>query len=312
MNDLVISVLAGLAAVGLPASWSVVRRDKKSSRLLQRLQANEVARQRRTPGGPLLEGPARRLASTRLGRRLESHAATAHPGVPFSDVVAIGLLAWLSGLLLGTLLLGGGIASMTAATLAPVVVDRFFVRLHGNRAARIEKQLPEALHLQGSVLRAGQSLGRSLEVLATETKPPLRDDLQRMLDEVDFGRPMGEALERFSSRIRSRDVDMWVTAMLVHRQTGGNLAGVVDSTARRVALRLQLRSEVKAMTAQGRLSGMVVGVAPLAFFILLSASSGEQLKFLFTTPLGLTILGTGLGMNILGMVWIKHALRVRS
>ena len=132
-----------------------------------------------------------------------------------------------------------------------------------------------------------------------------------MLAEVDFGRPLEESLERFSARVPSRDVDMWVTAMLVHRQTGGNLAGVMEASAQRVSQRLQLRSEIRAMTAQGRLSGLVVAVAPLVFFFLLSIGSREQMEFLFTSALGLTILVAGLTMNVVGMLWIRHALRIR-
>ncbi|HYN99143.1 MAG TPA: type II secretion system F family protein, partial [Actinomycetota bacterium] len=129
---------------------------------------------------------------------------------------------------------------------------------------------------------------------------------------VGLGRPMEEALERLSARIPSRDVDMWVTAMLVHRQTGGNLAGVMETSAKRVSERLQLRSEIKAMTAQGRLSGLVVAVAPLAFFFLLSIGSKEQMDFLFSSAFGLTILIAGLVMNVVGMLWIRHALRIRT
>lgn len=311
--DVVIAVLAGLAAVGIPAAWWLGHRSRRAAGLLRRLEVEqETRRPRRTPGGPLLEGWAARLAGTPIGSRLERHCAAHHPGVPFSDAIAVALVSVLGAWLLALLLLGGGPVPLLAAASAPVAVDRFFVRVHGNRAVRIEKQLPEALHLQGNVLRAGQSLGRSLEILAEQTKAPLKDELQRMLDETRLGRPLDDALERFSTRIPSKDVDMWVTAMLVHRQTGGNLAGVIDSSARRVSQRLQLRSEIKAMTAQGRLSGMVVAGAPLIFFVLLSASSRDQMDFLFSTPVGLTVLAVGLTMNLLGMLWIRHALRIRS
>jgi tight adherence protein B len=228
-----------------------------------------------------------------------------------SDVFAIALAALVGGGLFGMLMFASALGAIGSGLAAPFVVDRFFVRLHGNRASRIEKQLSEALSLQANVLRAGQSLSRSLRILAEETKAPLKEDLERMLGEVDLGRPLEQALERFAARIPSKDIDMWVTAMLVHRQTGGNLAGVMDGSAKRVAERLQLRSEIKAMTAQGRLSGLVVAIAPLLFFFLLSVGSREQMEFLFTSALGLTILIGGLTMNLVGMLWIRHALRIR-
>jgi tight adherence protein B len=253
-----------------------------------------------------------RVAATRWGAGLHRRAESNHPGVPFSDILAIGLASALGGGLFGLLFFGKMSIAIAIALTAPLVVDRFFKKLHGNRAARVEKQLSEALALQANVLRAGQSLSRSLKVLSEEIKPPLKEELERMLAEVELGRPMEEALERLSARIPSRDVDMWVTAMLVHRQTGGNLAGVMETSAQRVSERLQLRSEIKAMTAQGRLSGLVVAVAPLAFFFLLSIGSKEQMEFLFSSAFGLTILISGLVMNVVGMLWIRHALRIRT
>lgn len=311
MMDVVVAILAGVALFGMLAARWFSHHARRSARLLQRLEVQPAGRARRAPGGPLLEGCAAKVAGTRWGARLQTRAESHHPGVPFSDVMAIGLASGLGGGLFGLFFFDGMLAATVTAMAAPWAADRFFQSLHGNRAARIEKQLSEALALQANVLRAGQSLSRSLKILAEETRPPMKEELERMLAEVELGRPMEESLERFSARIPSRDVDMWVTAMLVHRQTGGNLAGVMDVSARRVSQRLQLRSEIKAMTAQGRLSGIVVAVAPLAFFFLLSMGSREQMEFLFSSVLGLTILISGLLMNVAGMLWIRRALRVR-
>ncbi|HVL52347.1 MAG TPA: type II secretion system F family protein [Actinomycetota bacterium] len=312
MTDVVVAALGGISLVVMVGAWWAMRRSREASRLLDRLAVEAAEKPRRAPGGPLLEGWAVRVAGTRWGGRLEARAAAHHPGVPFSDALAVGLVAFLGGWLFALFLFGSSGWAVLAAAASPWAVDRFYLRLHGNRAARIEKQLPEALALQASVLRAGQSLGRSLRVMAEETKAPLREELERLLSEVDFGRPMDEGLERLSARVPSKDLDMWVTAMLVHRQTGGNLAGVIESSASRISQRLQLRSEVKAMTAQGRLSGLVVAIAPIAFFLLLSVGSREQMEFLFSTAMGLAILAAGLTMNALGMLWIRHALRIRS
>lgn len=312
MMDLFVSLLAGVALLATVAARWAGSHARRSIRLLDRLEVKPAAEPHRGPGAPLLDGWATRIAGTSWGGRLRARAESHHPGVPFSDVLAIAGAAVLGGWLFGMLLFGSAPAATVAAAVSPYAVDRFFLTLHGNRATRIEKQLPEALSLQAGLLRAGQSLGRSLRILAEETKPPLSEELQRMLREVDLGRPIDQALERLAARIPSKDLDMWVTAMLVHRQTGGNLAGVMDSSARRVTSRLQLRSEVRAMTAQGRLSGLVVAGAPLAFFLLMSLGSREQVDFLFKSPLGLVVLASGLTLNGLGLLWIRHALRVRS
>lgn len=309
--DLIVAILAGAALFGVAAGRQSLHRSRQASRLLKRLNVQASSSPRRAPGGPLLEGWAVRVAATPRGAGLQRRAEAHHPGVPFSDVLAIGLASALGGWMFAAFMFGGLLVPIVAAVAAPIAVDRFFQKLHGNRAARIERQLSEALSLQANVLRAGQSLSRSLRILAEETKVPLKEELARMLAEVEFGRPLEESLERFAARVPSKDVDMWVTSMLVHRQTGGNLAGVMEASAQRVSQRLQLRSEIKAMTAQGRLSGLVVAVAPLVFFFLLSIGSREQMEFLFTSALGLTILIAGLTMNVVGMLWIRHALRIR-
>ncbi len=310
--DVLVSSMAALALFGLVAAGWSRHHSRQAARLVERLGVEPAGAPRRAPGGPLLEGWAVRVAGTRWGGRLKRRAEAHHPGVPFSDVLAIALASSLGGGLFGTFLFDGLFGAVAAAAGTPLAVDRFFMRLHGNRAARIEKQLSEALALQANVLRAGQSLSRSLVILSEETKPPLSEELARLLREVEFGHPMEAALERFAARIPSKDLEMWVTAMLVHRQTGGNLAGVMDSSARRVSQRLQLRSEIRAMTAQGRLSGLVVAIAPLAFFFLLSMGSREQMEFLFSSAPGLAILLAGLSMNVVGMLWIRHSLRIRA
>lgn len=259
----------------------------------------------------LLEGFAGGIARTRLGARLETYAASAHPTVTFSDFLAIGICAVIGGALAGTLLLGPGLPATASALAAPFALDRAFLRVHGRRSGRLEQQLPDALALQAGTLRAGHSLVRSLRVLNEELKPPLQEEASHTLAEIDLGNTLEEALGRLTERCASRDIELWVTAMLVHRHTGGNLAAVIDSLAQRVAQRLQLRGEIRALTAQGRLSGLVVAIAPLAFLILLSVGSREQMQVLYATPLGWGILAAGLVLNGLGLTWIRWIVRIR-
>jgi tight adherence protein B len=150
-----------------------------------------------------------------------------------------------------------------------------------------------------------------LRVLGDELREPLQEEIADALAEIDLGNSLEEALGSLSERCASRDIELWVTAMLVHRHTGGNLAAVIESLAGRVAQRLQLRGEIRAMTAQGRLSGLVVALAPLAFLLLLSVGSREQMQVLYATPLGWGILAAGLVLNGLGLVWIRWILRIK-
>lgn len=311
MTDVFIAAATGVCVLVFAWAHANQRRARHSVQLMRRVmpaceQPPEAGR------GPWLEGLARRIASTSPGARLHKHALASHPSVPFSDYVAYALVSALAVGLASWILTYRVLPTLLFSLGAPFGVDRIAARMHGTRSARIEKQLPDALGLQAGALRAGQSLGNSLRIVAGEVRPPLGEDLSHMLREVDLGRPVDRALEDLSARVGSADLDLWVTSMLVHRQTGGNLAALLDALARRVSQRIHLRQEIKAMTAQGRLSGIVVALAPLTFFALLSIGSREQMEFLYTTPLGWTLLAAGLTLNGLGFWWIRWALRVRT
>ena len=311
MNDLWISAASGISVAALMVGQRRWRSSQEAGKLVERLGPAAARKPFSGSRGPLLEGAATRAAGTFWGAKLAAYSAKAHPGELFSDVLAWGLAASLGGALAGTFFFERSLPTIILALAAPVAADRVLIRLRGSRAARIEKQLPSALALQASALRAGQSLARSLRIVEEGTKSPLRDELERMLNLIDLGMPVDEALEQFAARTSSRDLDLWVDAMLVHRQTGGNLANVIESLATRVSQRMNLRSEIRGLTAQGRLSGMVVAGAPVAFFLMLSIGSREQMEFLYTTPLGWVLLLTGLTMNALGLLWIRAVLRIR-
>jgi tight adherence protein B len=311
VNDLWISAASGISVAALVVGQRRWRSSQEAGKLVERLGSVAAGKPFGGSRGPLLEGAATRVAGTFWGSKLAAYSAKAHPGEMFSDVLAWGLAAMLAGTLAGTMVFGRALPTVLLALAAPVAGDRFLIRLRGSRAARIEKQLPDALALQASALRAGQSLARSLKIVEEGAKSPLKDELERMLNHIDLGMPVDEALEQFAARTSSRDLDLWVDAMLVHRQTGGNLANVIESLATRVSQRMNLRSEIRGLTAQGRLSGMVVAGAPVAFFLMLSIGSREQMEFLYTTPLGWVLLMTGLTMNALGLLWIRAVLRIR-
>ncbi len=309
MRDLAVSLAASLSA-WVALGWFFRGRGPGARNVVRAMgTAGEPAppTQRR----PLLAPASERFARTRAGQRLAGYASRVHPAFSFSDVFTIGLAAMLAGALAGFLLLPFGPLPLVSMLAGPVLADRVFIQLNGRRTARMEKQLPEALALQSSALRAGNSLLGSLRYLAEEPGPPLSEEISRTVREIDLGSHPEAALDRLAVRIGSSDVDLWVAAMLVHRLTGGNLAAVVEALSQRVRDRLQLRGEVKALTAQGRMSGIVVAAAPLAFLVLLSLTSRDQMQVLYQTSTGWVLLVSGLAMEAAGFFWIRLILRVK-
>ena len=311
MDLLIAFVLVGSVLVSI-AGLRNMRGRRETAAVMERLGAApdvlpQPARERRA----LFEGVAKRFARTSLGGRVNAYAAANHAHTSFSDFIVIMTSSLIAGFMLGSLVFGRGPLVLLAAVAGPVAVDRVMIRRHGRRTARIEQQLPQALHLQASALRAGHSLVRSLRVVATEVKLPLADEVAALVREIDLGEQLETALRNFGDRNSSRDIDLWLTALQVHRMTGGNLATTIDSLASRLRERSNLRGELRSLTAQGRLSGIVVAFAPLVFFVFLSATSREQMQILYTTPLGLTLLFAGMTMEAVGFVWIRTILRTR-
>jgi len=259
----------------------------------------------------LLAAPAATFAGTRSGARLAAYAALAHPALAFSDVFAICIASVLAGGIAGVVFVPIGPLPLLAALAGPVFADRLFIHINGRRTAKIEKQLPGCLAMQAAALRAGNSVVTSLRLIAAEAKPPLSEEIARTAGEIELGRLQQDALKQLAARTGSADVDLWVTAMLVNRVTGGNLAAVVESLAQRVRERLNLRGELKALTAQGRMSGIVVAAAPLAFLFLMSVTSRRQMQVLYQTRTGWLMLALGLTMEAAGFLWIRWILRIR-
>lgn len=310
MTNLVWATVAGSSVLAAWAGLRRLRRRSEASSALRRLGGGlRIAESRRVP---LLDGVASRVKATAWGHRLAQHAARSYPGIVFSDALAWLVSGAVGGGLIGWLLFGGGPPAILTALAGPIVVDRSLAKHEGRRAFRIEHQLPEALFVQSAALRSGNSLVGSLRAAGDDVSEPLSDEISEVMRELDLGVSLDAALESMATRVGGRDVDLWVTAMLVHRQTGGNLAGVTESLATRMRERADLRAELRTLTAQGRLSGIVVAAAPLVFFAVLSVTSREQMAVLYSTPLGLLLLTCGLAMEALGFLWIRRILRVKE
>jgi tight adherence protein B len=182
--------------------------------------------------------------------------------------------------------------------------------MQGQRLKRFEMQLPDALSLVSSSLRSGYSFSQALQTVAQEMKPPVALEMQKILDEVKAGIPIEEALDRLVPRIKTYDVELMVSAVSIQHQVGGNLADLLDTVAETIRERFRTRGEIAGLTAEGRLSGIILFFAPLGMLLVLMVLSPDYIQHLFNDQLGRAMLGGAILMQIIGGLIIRRMLSI--
>lgn len=216
--------------------------------------------------------------------------------------VATGALFWwIRGSLLVTVVMG----------ILAGLVPWFYVRKkRQRRLAQFLEQLPDALDLMTRALRAGHAFSSAMNTVASEMPDPIGKEFRRTYEEHNLGMSLKVALEHLIERVPLLDLRLCVTAILIQRETGGNLSEILENIATVIRDRFRILGQVRVYTAQGRLTGWVIGLIPfgLAFYIYLV--NPEYLEPLFTTTAGKYMLGTALTMELLGVLMIRKIVRI--
>ncbi len=217
-----------------------------------------------------------------------------------------------------TLGFGMGILTLTrywpAAILAAVIggsLPYLVVRRRRNkRLYAFEEMLPEAIDLLGRAIRAGHPLSAGLKMVADETSEPIQSEFRRTHEENRFGLPFDDALLAMADRVDIVDVRILVTAILIQREVGGNLAEVLDNLASVIRVRFTIRRQLRVYTAQGRFSGYVLAVLPIAVGAAIYSLNPPYIRLLFTDPMGKLMLLTAVIFQIIGFLWIRKIIDI--
>jgi tight adherence protein B len=190
-------------------------------------------------------------------------------------------------------------------------LPRFFVvwRRH-QRLDRIDDQLVDALRLMSNGLKAGLSLQQALELAVRETKPPIADELARVVKEIHLGRLMDDALRRFAERVPLEDVRIVVDSILTLRETGGNLSETFDVVANTIIERKKVSGKIKSMTAQGMTQGFIMCLMPPGMLLLFTFIDPTYTAPLFNTLLGWLVLAVVAGLDALGFFLMMKIVQV--
>jgi tight adherence protein B len=184
-------------------------------------------------------------------------------------------------------------------------------RARQRRLMRIEQQLPEAADFIARALRAGHSFNNVLQIVGNELPEPLSGEFRTAREEINYGVPMNEALHGMAARIPLTDLRYLIIAVLIQRESGGNLAEILGNISGIIRARLKLVAHVRVLSAEGRMSAWILGLLPFAVLALMVVSNPQYVSPLWTDPKGQRMLWVGAGMIVVGVVWLRKIIRIR-
>jgi tight adherence protein B len=228
-----------------------------------------------------------------------------------SDLIALSLICPV---------LVGGLALFLRLPLLmvlPLMAFSLFVPLLGvlraksKRLAKVDQQLPDALDLIGRALRAGHAFPTAMKMVGDEMNAPIADEFKATFDEVNFGISMNDALMNLATRVPSTDLRYFVIAVMIQRETGGNLAELLDNISKIVRERMKLLGQIRVLSAEGRMSAWVLGLLPFAAALMIQLSNPGFLAVLYTDPVGRKMVAGALTMMFLGVLAMRKIIRIR-
>jgi len=224
------------------------------------------------------------------------------------------LIRWLCALSVGgvaAVLLQIPLAAVPAAALGYMIPAAFVWRKTRQRIGRLDEQLIDAMMLIAGGLRAGYSFLQGAEAVVREMDGPIREEFGRLLQDLRIGVHIEESLATLAKRAGSEEFDMMVTAVLVQRQSGGNLAEILETIAHTIRERMRIRREVQTLTAQERMSSYVVGALPIVAFLWLTFINPKYLDLLFGTTSGRMMLGGAVLLELIGFYIIRRIIDIK-
>lgn len=241
----------------------------------------------------------------RVESKLDQADLPVRPAEVLFFAIALAAIMLLLGLGVGGLL--GGLIALILFGLGPIAVLNY---LAGRRQRTFTSQLPDTLQLLAGSLRAGYSLLQGVDAVAQQIENPMGKELGRALSEARLGRSIDDALNDVAKRMGSADFDWAVMAVRIQREVGGNLAELLMTVAETMVARERLRRDVKALTAEGRISAIVLGIMPVTLGILLFVLNPDYMSKLVDTSLGRAMLGGSILLALFGFWWMKKTIEV--
>jgi tight adherence protein B len=249
---------------------------------------------------------AKTAAGTSLARLIEQAGSRTTP----SAVVTMSVAAGVAAAFVTATFVRVPFAPLVAAAVAALIPYGWLRHKRSSRLHRFEEQFPEALDLLSRAIRAGHAFQTAMGMVGDDRAQPVGPEFKKTFDEQNFGLPLRDALNQLAERMPLLDVRFFVTAVLIQRETGGNLSEILDNLAHVVRERFKIQRQVRVHTAHGRFTGYVLLALPAALAIALSFLNPEHMQMLFREHLGQMMLLTAIVMQTVGFIWIRQVIKI--
>jgi tight adherence protein B len=234
-------------------------------------------------------------------------------GLPWS----VGRLLALSALAAGAGFFASSFAALpwllrlALAGLSAALPFLYVTKTKASRMAKIELQLPDALDLMGRALRAGHAFPTTLQMAGDELNDPLAAELRTAFDEISFGISLPDAMLNLAKRVPSTDLRYFVVAVLIQRETGGNLTELLGNISAIIRDRIKLLGQIRVLSTEGKMSGWVLGLLPFGTAAMMQLTSPEFLRVLYTDPDGINLLMGAAVMMLVGAITMRNITIIR-
>ena len=318
----VISILTFVTVLllleGMYLLWNA-RKGPEATRLKQRLKALAASSDHTTQAQVLKQGMLGELSA--FERALQQM-----PRLHARDraILQSGLQWTVSGVLIAStsLLVFGWILTAEGAHLSPLIClavagsaaclpVAYVMHRRGKRLATIGRPLPDTLDLMTRALRAGHAFTAALKMAGEETSEPIAGEFRTVHDQINFGVSMQQALANLSERVPSTDVRYFVVAVLIQRESGGNLTEILSNLSNLIRQRAKLLAKIKVLSSEGRMSAWILGVMPFALAAAMHAVNPKFMSLLWTDPIGQTLIEYMLTLMAIGALVMRKIVRIR-
>ncbi len=313
------SVFVTLFLVSFAAAWYSIRPRKANKKVVKRLGVIYRAHN---------QAEVEMIELGQRARRLSDSIGDAFARFKFSEHLAqlilhSGRQDTVGWIVLVSLVCAAGSCAIDSYFHLPVaiialgVVQGLFMpylwlrRKKTKRLKQFNEGLPDATDLMARALRAGHSTGSCIEIVAEQTREPIAGEFGRCFQRQKFGIPFRDALVELGTRIPSKDLQFLITAILVQKETGGDLTQILDRTTSVIRERIRIEGEIRSYTAQGRLTGWILSGFPLAMMLLINLLSPGYTRPLFAEPLGQKLLYLGVALIVIGALIIRKIVNVK-